>query len=141
MITMLLSVLLNLASAQQLELFPLPVESQKVMTEIAAEMGEYFDVGFALESYALEVMSSGDMSAALKTKVDSLIEKRNEDLYPKGGVYEAVVYKVVNKNNGSLAGYIVYIKDYIDHALWDGSGVTVYLAINLVVVDYVPFSA
>jgi molybdopterin converting factor small subunit len=130
------------ASAQeQLELFPEPVESKKIMSELVDEMGEYFDESVTLnETYALSALETEDLSTELYAAVEKLVKKRREQLQPQGDVYEATVYKVYNKQNNTVVGYVVAILDSIDHPLWDGSGETAYLTLDLVVVDSVEWN-
>ncbi len=129
------------AAQDQLELFPNLVDSEKIMSELVDEMGEYFDESITLnQNYALAVVPVKEQSSELYAAVEKLVKKRNEQLEPQGTVYEATVYKVYNMQNNRVVGYVVVILDSIDHPLWDGSGETSYLTLDLVVVDSVEWS-
>jgi hypothetical protein len=129
------------SAQEQLELFPDVVQSEKIMSELATEMGEYFDESFVLnQQYALQAVPTSQLPANLAAKVDRAIEDRNYELDPQGEVYDHTVYKVVNKDTNTTVGYVIALFDSIDDSLWDGSGVTLYLTPELVVVDSVEWS-
>jgi len=111
------------------------------MKDLADQVGEYFSAyNTEVDGHVFKNLDNNSLPAKLEKKVESIVEERNEYLAPQGGVYSYSVIEVLNAETGELIGYVVAIEDGIDHPLWDGSGLTIYLDKKLTVVDSVEWS-
>jgi hypothetical protein len=106
------------------------------MDELIDHMGEYFSED-EVHDFGLgyDYVKKSEISKKLAKAIKAAVDDRNEWLAPQGSVYDYEVYKIHDDEN--IVGYIIAIHDDIDHPLWDGSGVTVYLDLDFSVIDEV----
>lgn len=108
--------------------------------DLADQMGEFFDSEELADfNYTYKVIGNNDPNYLEVTKkANELVQQRDELLKPQGEVYEYTIYALFKA--GELKGYVIVIDDYIDHSLWDGSGVSYYLDVQLNVNDEVEWT-
>jgi hypothetical protein len=100
--------------------------------KLADDAGEYFRPSEAYERY-LKPLDWSQVSAEIKAIFDARVEKETEYLvgweehttdYAELGDESFVIVNI--HDNDEIMGYVLDIYHYIDHPLWDGSGVHVF---------------
>lgn len=123
---------------EQLELFSSDTQSVQIMQKLADDIGEYFsEDNLSEQGFTYKVLSQNEFSHQLEKLSNKLVEDRQKELSAVNAeVYSTTIYAVYR--NGVVVGYIISINDsYDNEPLWDGSGVTHYISVQMAVVESV----
>jgi hypothetical protein len=109
---------------------------------IAEELGEFADWG-SIGDRAVPV-ARGELPGVVIAAFDDLLEDRIHDNKQTGEDNTAFFREEAPfhelREAGDAIGYAVEIDDFIDHPLWDGSGVVIYVEVDGTVVADVEWS-
>jgi hypothetical protein len=104
----------------------------EVILDLAAELGEY--VSSEDMPANVKSISTKKLPANVQKKLNTLIASRADYICPRdartnecvNGAMDSEEHYII-LNQGKVIGYILNVYDYIDHPLWDGSGIYHYL--------------